>query len=114
MSLINFLEAEKTKIERGNMPDIGAIARAAKRVTMDDIYVSLDALKDQQSEDSRHLNTRIDTMSQKIDTQISQVSQRVDNLGTRIDSLGTRMDAMMGMLFDISKQIIELSKQKNQ
>jgi len=85
------------------MADLSTLARAAKRVTMDDIYVSLDVLKDQQSEDSRHINQRIDN-----------VSQRVDNLGTRIDSLGTRMDAMMQMLFEISKQIMELSKQKSQ
>jgi len=85
------------------MADLSTLARAAKRVTMDDIYVSLDALKDQQAEESRRTNQRIDN-----------VSQRVDNLGTRIDSLGTRMDTMMQMLFDISKQLIELSKQKNQ
>ena len=103
MSLINFSEAERAKIERGDMADLGMIARATKRVTLDDIYVSLDALKDQQGEESRHINQRIDN-----------VSQRVDNLGTRIDSLGTRMDAMMQMLFDISKQLIELSKQKSQ
>jgi len=111
MSLINFSEAAKAKIERGTtMADLSTLARAAKRVSMDDIYVSIDALKDHQTADFRHVSERIDTLSQKIDTQISQVSQRVDNLGTRIDSLGSRMDAMMGMLFDISKQLIELSK----
>lgn len=125
MSLINFSEAAKAKIERGDMPDLGMIARATKRVTLDDIYVSLDSLRDQQTEDSRHLNQRIDTVSQRVDS----LGQRVDNLGQRIDSLnqkidqkfdtlsqkidaqGQRMDTVMQMLLDLSKQI---SSQKNQ
>jgi len=68
------------------MTDLGMIARAAKGVTMDDIYVSLDALKDQQAEGFRHLNQRIDQLNQRFDTVVQ-------------------------MLLDLSKQI---SSQKNQ
>ena len=100
------------------MADLGMIARATKRVTLDDIYNALDALKDQQGEDSRHLNQRIDTVGQRVDT----IGERVDNLGTRIDNLGSqvnqridqlnqRFDTIMQMLMELSKQI---SCQKNQ
>lgn len=107
MSLINSLEAAKAKIERGIlMTDLGAIARAAKRVTMDDIYVSLDSLKDQQSADFRHLSERIDNVSQRVDNMGGQVNQRIDQLNQRFDTV-------VQMLLDLSKQIMELSKQKN-
>jgi len=93
------------------MADLSILAKAAKRVTMDDIYVSLDALKDQQSADFRHLSERIDSLS-------SQMNQRIDSLGTqvnqRIDQLNQRFDTVVQMLLDISKQLIEVSKQKNQ
>jgi tetrahydromethanopterin S-methyltransferase subunit G len=115
------------------MADLSTLARAAKRVTMDDIYVSLDALKDQQAEDSRHVNQRIDTVSQRVDNLGSQLNQRIDSLGSqvnqRIDQLSQKIDTQIGevrqeigqlnrrfdtvlqMLLDLSKQI---SSQKSQ
>lgn len=118
----------KAKIieRKPHMTDLGAIARATKRVTFEDIYIALDVLKDQQSEDSRHinqridnlgsqLNQRIDTLNQKIDTQTGQVNQRIDSLNQKIDTqvgqLNQRMDTVIQMLLDLSKQI---SSQKNQ
>lgn len=107
------------------MADLGAIARAAKRVTMDDIYVSLDALKDQQAEESRSINQRIDTVGQRVDglgQRVDSLGQRVDNLSQKldqkfdtlsqkIDAQGQRMDTVMQILLDLSKQI---SSQKSQ
>lgn len=90
------------------MADLSILAKAAKRVGMDDLYVAIDALKDQQSADFRHLSERIDNLG-------SQVNQRIDSLGTqvnqRIDQLNQRLDTVIQMLMELSKQI---SSQKNQ
>jgi len=91
------------------MADLSILARAAKRVSMDDIYVAIDALKDQQSEESRHLNQRIDSvnqridnlssqLSQKIDTQVGQMRQEIGQLNQRIDNLGQKMDTQFAQL----------------
>ena len=122
------------------MTDLGMIARAAKRVTLDDVYSSLDSLKDQQAEGFRHLNQRIDTeigqvrqeigqVNQRIDTQIGSVRQEIGQLNQRLDTqtgqirqeiggvrqeigqLNQRFDTVIQMLLDLSKQI---SSQKSQ
>jgi tetrahydromethanopterin S-methyltransferase subunit G len=74
------------------------------------------------------VNQRIDNLGQKIDTQIGDVNKRIDNLGQRLDArmdtldrkidtqtgeVNKRLDSIMQMLIGMSKQIIELSRQKN-
>ncbi len=105
------------------MADLGMIARATKRVTLDDIYTSLDSLKDQQGEESRHLNQRIDTVnqridnlssqvSQKIDTQVGQMRQEIGQLNQRIDNLGQKMDTQFAQLNQTILQFL-MGKQNN-
>ena len=127
-----------------------AAGRSIKRVTLDDIYTSIeknaDESKQRQEESSRYFNQRIDTLgkkiddmggqlNQKIDTQIGQVRQEIGQINQRIDSLSQkadtqagqlnqkidtqtgqvnqRLDTVMQMLMDLSKQMMELSKQKS-
>ena len=111
-----------------------ATAQAIKEISLKDIYDAIGQGKQRQEEDFRYLNQRIDSLSQKIDTQIGQVNQRMDTLNQKIDTevgqirqeigqlnqkidsqgsqLNQRMDTVIQMLMELSKQIVELSKQK--
>jgi tetrahydromethanopterin S-methyltransferase subunit G len=112
------------------MADLATIAKAAKRVSMDDIYVAIDALKDQQTADFRHLseridalgsqvnqridtvNQRIDNLNQKIDTEIGQIRQEIGQVNQRIDNLGQKIDTQFAQLNQTILQF--LMSQKNQ
>lgn len=79
---------------------LSATAKAIKRITLDDIYTSIEEGREKQEKDYQRL-------SDKIDTQIGEVRQEIRQTNQRIDTV-------MGMLINISQQILELSKQKKE
>jgi hypothetical protein len=98
-----------------------AAGRSIKRVTLNDIYTAIETnaeeFRHKHEASSQYFNQRIDNLGQKVDNLGSQLSQKIDvqgsQLSQKMDAQGQRIDTVMQMLLELSKQMLELSKQKN-
>lgn len=77
--------------------------KLVKKITLEMVYKVVE-------EKTTEIKEDIAELRQKQEEDFRYLSQRIDTLGAQLNQ---RMDTMMQMLMEISRQMMELSKQKN-
>ncbi|MDQ1275072.1 MAG: hypothetical protein QG610_645 [Euryarchaeota archaeon] len=93
---------------------LSTTAKAIKRITLDDIYTSIEEGREKQEKDYQRLSDKIDSQIGEVKGEIGQVRGEIGEVRQEIRQTNQRIDTVMGMLINISQQILELSKQKKE